>query len=232
MALYLQASLSASLSLTDFPRLTFSGFKPRKPVSSQSLSSLSKAVKPVASTRHSTLQLCGTRVYRSHSDSFICPQNDSKEKSLFACSLQTLNTVNNELSTSDGTSTSTRQRTGDAKAVWPTDADEAQPLIQVLSCHSSTKCGTNMRLWSIKIGITSITTEHSFCVKASRNMIHIKVRLGQKRLSRLDKLFGTKDQVAIKKNLKVSGIIDTSSIEARHDRNNVLTLQFTEHTHY
>ena len=102
--------------------------------------------------------------------------------------------------------------------------------IEIVSSHSSLKCGTNIKAWTIKLDIRPFTPEGEVVVTADGHMVKLKVKYGQKRKG-IDRVFGT-GQKEVKRTLKFAGDVEAASLKTVTEKEGYLVIDLWESLPY
>ena len=229
----------ASYTLENFPRLTFDGFKhsrfshesptlklkhvhhshPPSPLTSTKLATDTHHVMSRSELKLHTKTLTHNAptvsTYKSLPDLF--------ERTLH---VSPAHSPANLDSASPSQSGSAHDVTEESVEQNKSGAAQAEAEVQVKSCHSSTKCGTNIKLWFIKLSLVNFLSDYVVTFKAKQNVLLIKVKCKQKE-SGFHKIFHSKAKV-VSKTLRFFGEIDPKSISVKSDRESDIVVQLHE----
>ena len=251
----LQATMGASgLDLENFPRLTFSGFKKRKPDRKSSKASMMGRSPSIVDWQRKQSHTSSPALKRARSahdynsmllnDGCSTCTTDSVRSSNSHPSLNRVSHYSNDSQTvllsfgSEGscaafvTTQNRKDSTHSHSDLCLKSCDIShgtsgkRPSISLVNSHSSLKCGTNIKTWYVKVQLKNTTPDNTIDVSIDNQIVKIKIKYG-KRVSGFEKFFGAK-QMAVRKNLRFSGILDESSLRTKIDKEGFLVIQLIE----
>ena len=235
----IQGCFGAGYSAENFPRLTFDGFKHSRPSHDSPTLKLkhihhshpsSPATSRLVLDAHHAMSKSELKLHSKASSGSTPTRTVSTYKSLPDLFNHTLHVspCDSPAKTPDSHSQSgsAHDVTEEAQEEQPSGDSASEAEVRVKSCHSTTKCGTNIKLWFIKLSLVNFLSDYVVTFKAKQNMLLIKVKCKQKE-SGFTKLFQSKTKV-VSKTLRFFGDIDPKSISVKSDRECDIIVQLHE----